>query len=460
MTLEVYTIRFGSPDWLQLCAPTLDAYCARHDLPLHIYGDDFPQYPTVKFCEIDMLKQFLAGKATHLLYVDADVFIRADAPMIDLVDGYSAVVDEPFAYWRGGWANWCQTTFGVRPDDKFRYINAGVWLCDRKAAEMILAEAQPPYVKMVQEQHQWCFWLHQASKKGMVLRELDGRWNRLSKEVFDRKSDTVEPAWFYHVLGVHKIKEYDRFASLGLVPHRPEPFIEQPAPKIPRAIVYPYKADAAKWQELRYSLRSVEKFLKDASPIIIFGTERPGWLKFHQRVIFYDAWTYQDCLTRGLQIADEVLWMNDDIVFLKDTTWDEVATPLHLGPVDNNLMAVLRNEPNSWRKGVLRAIDSLKYRGITEPLNFSTHTPYVFQRAKALPIFREFGVWSKMPFETLYFNLHPEGAQHLAGRRTQSPEFGDAKYLNYLDPKLTPQLKTAIHDLLPDYAEWELKSKF
>ena len=39
MKLEVHTLRYGSPDWLLECAPTLDDWTTRHGYPLRIWTD-------------------------------------------------------------------------------------------------------------------------------------------------------------------------------------------------------------------------------------------------------------------------------------------------------------------------------------------------------------------------------------------------------------------------------------
>lgn len=82
VSLEVHTIRFGTEWWMDLCAPTLDRWCERHGHPLKIWDKSNidPTYPAEKFCEVDILREFLAGESEWLLYVDADVYVDAEAP--------------------------------------------------------------------------------------------------------------------------------------------------------------------------------------------------------------------------------------------------------------------------------------------------------------------------------------------------------------------------------------------
>lgn len=253
----------------------------------------------------------------------------------------------------------------------------------------------------------------------------------------------------------------ERWHRIEVAPHPIEPFIELPPPTIKRAIVYPYKLDAAKWQELRYSLRSVEKFFEDKEcPIHIFGTRKPGWLISHPRVKFFDAWTYADALTRGCQSADEVVWMNDDIVLLKPTTWEDIKTPRYTAEVHDEFISQMNSQGNPWQAGVLRVLSDLKRDGYSGLKIYSTHTPYFYEREKALEIFRKFGVFEKFPLELAYFNVFAESPDKLGGLRTHAVPFNGAQFLNYNNDRLTQPVKDALKEIFPDFAAWELRVPF
>lgn len=452
--LFVSTIRFGNPDWFELCVPTFDAWIKRHGLDLHIYGNDYPHYPCVKFCTKDILEDFLASDSTHLMYVDADVLFAPLAPMPEFDEGFYATTDAPHDQWTPRWRAWCHSMFGETPNAKFRYRNAGVWACDRKAAAQYLEFFQPPFYEMIQEQHFANYALSKAVAAGMILNDLDGMWNRHAGD--------LRPAWAFHLFGTNKYAQLAKFEQANLIPHRPELFEVLPLPTHKRAIIYPWKSTHAKWQELRYSMRSIEKFFEDKDcPIIILGTEKPGWLlEKTSRVQFRSSWSYADALARGVQMAEKVLWMNDDIVLLKPTTWADVETQLHLGPVTQGFEKQIIDQGNVWQQGAIRALAGLQHHGITDIYNFSTHTPYVYERKKALEIFRKHGIWAKVPLETLMFSTFPDDPQPIGDRKATKAPFGDAQYLNYSDSTLTPELKLAIDELLPDFASWELRINF
>jgi hypothetical protein len=228
-------------------------------------------------------------------------------------------------------------------------------------------------------------------------------------------------------------------------------------PKLDRAIVYPWHADQARWDELRYSLRSVEKFFEDKTcPIFIMGTRRPDWLnEFKHRVHYIGAFTYRQALEKGLQVAEKVLWMNDDIWFLKPSTWAECAVPRYLKEVGPEFLDKAETQTNPWRRGVIHVLKKLAEMGVTEQKVFSTHTPYVYEREKVLDVFAKFGVFEKFPLELALFHLHGKDPQPLGAMRTQELPFGDATWLNCADRHLTTEMKRALTELLPEPAPWE-----
>ena len=279
----------------------------------------------------------------------------------------------------------------------------------------------------------------------------------------------VPARWLTVQVDVRPIEVTDMETYRRLIPAPPEPFVEEQEPTVERAIVYPWHADGAKWQELRFSLRSVLANFKDRDcPIHIYGTRRPTWLLNHPRIKFHDCWLYANALTRGIQSARQVLWMNDDILFLKPTGWDDVKTPLHLGRSYPNLPNMMVNGEgnNPWRRGMMRALAQMDAASWPkeDTLTYSTHTPYLYERDKALPLLRRFGVWEKIPFEMIYFNsLKEKGVKCSDKHKTSDlpvPDGADPRFLCYTDAKLTDGFKRELRAMFPEYAPWELKIPF
>jgi hypothetical protein len=236
-----------------------------------------------------------------------------------------------------------------------------------------------------------------------------------------------------------------------------KPKFESVTPEHKQAIVYPWKADAERWHELRFSLRSVEKFFADKDcPIYILGTAKPPWLIEGGRVKYVGAYTYQEALTKGIQLADKVLWMNDDIAFLKPTTWEDCETTLYVKPVPADWLSKANPQQNPWRLGVVKILQKLADEGITDQKVYSTHTPYVYRRVLATEILRKYGVWEKFPMELAYFHHHAVNPKQITNEKAWGYPFGDAMFLNYADKVITEGLKRAIRELFPTTPRWEL----
>jgi hypothetical protein len=213
-TIEVHTIRFGEPWWLQLCAKTLDSWCLTHGHELKIWDQQKinPEYPSPKFCEVDMLRDFLQGGAEWLLYVDSDVYVAADAPASPTqTPGFWIREDLPGSGPRD-FRRWCRRHLGARKREaaKWDYRNAGVWFCDRASAASLLQVIAEPYIEGCMEQHQFNWWLCQAASAGMHVGFLDRAWNGWAYE--------DEPAAFYHIAGKRKATRLQMFREKGFIP--------------------------------------------------------------------------------------------------------------------------------------------------------------------------------------------------------------------------------------------------
>lgn len=249
-----------------------------------------------------------------------------------------------------------------------------------------------------------------------------------------------------------------------------KPVVSQPPPPVnfrefprqfERAVVIPWHAKADRWESLRYCLRSIHRHFTDSScPIVILGTKRPGWLLWKSgRVRFIETHSYEEALMHGVQIASEVVWMNDDIKFLQDTGWEDLRRPIYFDKPIEEYVAEFLATPNPWRDNFRRTVEKLAAASCEAVRNFSTHVPYLYRMEQAVETLKAFGVCHKMPFETLYFNIHSAGARPLNGERAETCPFGEARFLNYTDHRLTDELKRAIMHHFPAPAPWELKPR-
>lgn len=214
--ISVHTLRTGKGVWwIDACSPSLEAWCGKHGHSLRVWSEkDIPKgYPHLKFCQIDMLKAFLKTDSTHFFYIDADVYIDAEAPAhpSPLLPGLHAMPDYPCRIVRN-WPRWVKTRHPrLRiPRGLWTYCNAGIWLCDRTAAQQILNRAEPPFFEGCMDQNDWNRWCAMAAKDGMAFNPLPVIWNAYHYH--------ESAAHFYHISGKNKEAKFaDRIAK-GHIP--------------------------------------------------------------------------------------------------------------------------------------------------------------------------------------------------------------------------------------------------
>jgi len=203
MKIEVHTIRYGSPQWLLECAPTLDAWTERHGYPLNVWSmkDKKPEYPCLKFCEIDMWRQFLQGDSDWCMYVDGDVYVRHDAPALDFLDESGFYARRALKQTNGRFAWWCRK-YGIPSARTERlkrfwwFRNMGWWVVDRASAEKLLRVITPPYYEATLEECQANFWLAEARRKH-GMRTLSPPLGWVNFHWLKR------PSWMWHLAHSH-----------------------------------------------------------------------------------------------------------------------------------------------------------------------------------------------------------------------------------------------------------------
>lgn len=255
----------------------------------------------------------------------------------------------------------------------------------------------------------------------------------------------------------------------GLAPHAtlpPKPFriIESTHE---RAIVIPWLSTGEEWEELKYTLRSIEKHWTDKEcPIYIIGDAPPKWFNPGGRLKFilikeygksnedglWEAWQ------QGMQIADEVAWWNDDIYLLRDAGWDDLRIALTEGDVTDKT-DTLRASPNGWARAMGESVDDLLKNGVKTIMRFATHTPYLFERTKSIEIFQRYHLHPKGSWVNLYHNHH--GTPHTECKplkTTSLPAKGMERYYNHKEGGLDERSKQCLIEMFPNKAPWEKDS--
>jgi len=181
------------------------------------------------------------------------------------------------------------------------------------------------------------------------------------------------------------------------------------------AVFYPLKPKGGQWgrnYELLYSLRSIDRFLEDDDYEVFIGTRKlPAWID-SVKVRYVQAPGYVDCLKSAAKLTtqgfDRILWMNDDnyLAAPVSPSGPELMTALHTGPLKSREAPI----KNGWCRKRQKLRNWLVEQGIEPPIDFSTHSPYLYETGKFAQCLERLKSQSllryKIAVEVAYFNLY------------------------------------------------------
>lgn len=226
--------------------------------------------------------------------------------------------------------------------------------------------------------------------------------------------------------------------------------------------VWPYFAGAASGDELRFSIRSVERFFDGPVKITLVG-DRPPWFRGHviqqPRIAMVKHWGFRDMLAKMQtmsehpEIDSEFVWMMDDVYFLKPTSWDDIETPRAYPWHDGN-------GGNAWHKIKRASMAALKAKGLPNH-DYATHAPHTVEKSKLRQLFTEFDLSSQtLTWEILYGNRYrgrPYGTRPWFVRLMRPMNAGElqaalaeASVCNHLAELWTPVMRQYLVELLPE----------
>lgn len=184
----------------------------------------------------------------------------------------------------------------------------------------------------------------------------------------------------------------------------------KPGQEFDLQFVWPYISSEAHGDEIRFSVRSVEKFFDGRAKCTIIG-DRPQWFSGHviRKKRVPEATprrSYRDMLSKvwfmatHAEIDTEFVWMMDDIYFVKPFTFEDVAVP--------RAERFHRSDSNTWQKIKAATMDALKDRGLPNH-DYGTHAPHVAEKEKLHAMFEEFDLHHRtLTWELIYGNLYRE----------------------------------------------------
>jgi hypothetical protein len=233
-------------------------------------------------------------------------------------------------------------------------------------------------------------------------------------------------------------------------------------------VLYPYKHSESKWNELKYSLRSVSKFLREEYNVIIIG-DLPDYIN-PQKVIYIKhlshfkgnesvlkdvnekytiALNHKDCNT-------DILRMYDDMYFLRPVKKEEII------PCATHNHNHRKSETGSyvWKEQLERTINECRKYSLPSYC-YETHTPRMFSRERLKYILQYHDVINNpMLTATLYYNTftkeNPELIEKFDHRKVAF--YGREDNISFIASdkyKTEAILKNAIEYLFPEKSEFE-----
>ena len=182
-------------------------------------------------------------------------------------------------------------------------------------------------------------------------------------------------------------------------------------------VYYPYLASASRWEELCYSLRSLDKFFNEDYEVWIVG-DLPAWLQnvrhipHQKKAIVYAGCTYDAVskLKAYIECEDSpnvFVRMYDDVYLTGERTLKQMQITRYLFSNEELNSGEFASGGMVWRDQVFRSTDAVVRLGYPGYMT-ETHCPEVFEKEKMREIFEMFNpLENRLLTSTLYFNVFP-----------------------------------------------------
>lgn len=221
--------------------------------------------------------------------------------------------------------------------------------------------------------------------------------------------------------------------------------------------------------EIRYSLRSIEKHLSNYRNIWIIG-QCPSFLKDVRLIPFEDtqlnkeANIYQKILRacNEPEISDDFLFFNDDHFLLQDFVADQFPY-YHKGTLDS----LIQRHPHGrgYFNCIRKTIKTLRdHRHNT--LHFDIHTPIIYNKAKFVEVMPQYDWGHKIGLvvKSMYCNTLKIEGERILDCKIGGPmiaqeiyeKIKDKKVLSIGNKVLGPQLEIVLNELYPTKSRWEI----
>lgn len=248
-------------------------------------------------------------------------------------------------------------------------------------------------------------------------------------------------------------------------------------------IVYPNVSKFAQWEELRYSLRSLQKNLRHLYFKVFIVGDWPDWMEpdhaRHIRCEYTGKPPRIDILHKHLaviaddRIGEEYFWMNDDIYLVNPVSYADMC----LNVAVNNLREARSRMSlqTVWGRDNHRTYELLKSKNLPT-WNYAAHIPHRFEKSKVRFLIEEFRMLENpIVLEQIYYNywfrdMYPYfdtlEATNNQGFCVNRPDPNIAnleaqlkvkKYMNNGEGGMGPVLKKYLQKLFPHPSVFEIQ---
>lgn len=228
----------------------------------------------------------------------------------------------------------------------------------------------------------------------------------------------------------------------------------------------------SKWQdnELRYSLRSVEKHVSGYRNLYLVGS-CPFWIQNAVHIKMDDLYGYNRdrniyskifVACREKDITEEFLFINDDHFFQKDYVAAEIPY-YHKGDLFQRMN--MRPAADNYRITLSNTYYYLKKHNLPKK-HFDTHTPIIYNKTlftKALAI-PDWEVWYGYVIKSLYCNTLGIEGEYLEDCKLDRPytrfeinqRIHGRPLFSIGDNSLNDDMKATLQELYPTPSQWEV----
>lgn len=280
----------------------------------------------------------------------------------------------------------------------------------------------------------------------------------------------------------------DAIANALPAPSEPEAIPESvnPDTEVPEyydTFVIPFVDSTAKWEELKYALRSIAKNVNNNAKVCIIGAGLPPFVNPETVTLIecaqvkgmkfaktYDSIEKLKAAIEHPEVPERFIYTYDDTVILQQIPSFEDVPMVAVSHINPEKISDMDGSA-IWKEVLQNTVGRLKANNLPL-LNYETHLPRAFTKEKVKSVIEKFG-FQKRPylFSTLYFNSLEEkdvilllkDAVNLKAdiRKPLTPDEIKAEvqgklFLNYNDAGLNEHLKDYLMEAFSEKCRFEI----